>query len=350
MYPAGENLPYNNGDPGIRTKDLKAPLGQAQPADPLRAFVALTSHHVLFPYGFPVQIKSNDPSVIRAAELSWGASRQRFRERPIEMRFVVSDSPTRRKPRFPIFRAQANLLTVVADRQNFACCDLSAGFGFACLTKAAVVHMDYLRYHFLEAMAYTLLDTQHVVAIHAACAQFAGHGVLLVGESGAGKSSFAYACAKRGWTYISDDASSLVRRKEGRTVLGNPFVFRFRPTISSLFPELNGHIKLRNGKPTLEIRTEVLRHIKLAEECAVDYIVFLDRLSSAPEPVRLSPVLRQDAFRRLVKNHFPTELAIQEERVAAIERLSDAHAYELTYREFEPAIDLLESVIHGDEP
>ncbi len=319
--------------------------GQTEVSDPLGAFTQLPLHHVLYPHGFPVHVKSNDPAVIRAAELSWGGHQHRLSEAPIELRFVVSDSSTRRKPPSPVFRAQANLLAIIADRQNFACCDLSAGFGFACLSKGAVLHSDYLRYQFLEAMAYTLLDTQHVVALHAACLQFEGHGVLFVGESGAGKSSLAYACAMRGWTYVSDDASSLIRRKKSRTVVGNPRTFRFRPTASSLFPELHAPVKVRNGKPTIEIRTETLRHVQVAHQATIDHVIFLNRLTLERSQARLARVPWEDSFRRLCPSPFPPELSIHEERMAAMECLLAAQAYELTYKEFDPAIELLEHTL-----
>jgi hypothetical protein len=200
-------------------------------------------------------------------------------------------------------------------------------------------------------MVYTLLDTRNVVALHAACLVKDGHGVLFVGRSGAGKSSLAYACMRRGWTYVSDEASSLVRRRAGRLIVGNPQTFRFRPTASALFPELRGRVKLRNGKPTVEVKTEQLRHSKIAMECTVDHIVFLNRQEDDPNPVRLVPVTREASFRRLFQeNVWPSELAVHGERMDAIERLLDAQLFELTYKALDPAIDLLEQVVRRRKP
>lgn len=314
--------------------------------DPLCACMSLPFHHVLFPFGFPTQIKSNEVLLIRAAEQSWAAFRHRFRESPIEVRFLVSESPTRRRPPSPTFRAQGNLLTLVADAHNFACCDLTAGFGFACITKAAVLNRDYVRYHFLEAMVYTMLDAKHVVAVHAACVAKNGRGMLFIGDSGAGKSSLAYACARRGWTYVSDDCSSILRRRTGRLVVGNPQTFRFRPTASVLFPELKGHTKVRNGKPTLEVPTERLSEIKVADECTVDYIVFLNRIQENGAAARLHLISREESFRRLCQqNVWPSELSIQEERIAAIERLLDSQLLQLNYSDLDPAIDALDEAV-----
>ena len=49
---------------------------------------------------------------------------------PLQVRVLVSDSSATRRPPSPVVRAQANLLTMVADSQNFACCDLANGFCF----------------------------------------------------------------------------------------------------------------------------------------------------------------------------------------------------------------------------
>jgi hypothetical protein len=312
--------------------------------DSLQSSLALPFQQLFFPHGFPVLVKSNDSTVIKAAEVSWSGFRRRFEVPPLEVRFVISESTSSRRPPVPVFRAQSNLMTMVADARNFACCDLAAGFGFACLTKAAAAHKNYLRYYFLDAMVYTLLDTRHLVAIHAACIGMNGHGVLLVGDSGAGKSSLSYACTRRGWTYISDDSVSLVLHEAGRSVLGNPQTIRFRPSAWSLFPELKGRKELRNNKPTIEIGTELLLHIQTAFECTVDYIVFLNRQENDTERVHLGLISREEALRRLSGSRFPEELSIQTDRSAAIQRLLDAQMYQLTYRQFAPAIDLLEQM------
>lgn len=319
------------------------------PADPLKSSVPLGFHHTLYPFGFPASIKSNDQAVIRSAETSWGAFKSNFKLPPIDVRVIVSAISTRRRPPVPTFRAQANLLALVADANNFGCCDLAAGFGFACLTKAATTHSDYLRQYFLEAMVYILLDTQHTVAIHAACVEFEKHGVLFVGDSGAGKSSLAYACTRRGWSYVCDDASSLILRKTGRRVVGNPRTLRLRPSALPLFPEIKGRSLVRNGKPTIEIQTETLRHIRVAQESTVDFILFLKRAETHGAYPSLAAITRQDTFTRLMNNPWPPELSIHEQRTQALERVLDAPAYELTYWDFDPAIQLLERLVRGEK-
>jgi hypothetical protein len=266
------------------------------------------------------------------------------------LRIVVSGGLARRQPPNPTFRAQGHLLTLVADGNNYGSCDLAGGFGFASLTRAAVVHGEYLRYHFLEGMIYTLLDTQCLATVHAACVAFESCGVLLLGDSGAGKSSLAYACARRAWTYVSDDASSLILGRPDRMVVGNPRTFRFRPSVAHLFPELQRHVKSRNGKPTMEVKTEDFPWLKLAHESEIGYVIFLQRNGPDAEDTHLTAVGHAERFRRLSLNPWPSELPIQQQRTAAIERLANAPGYELKYRNFDSAINAMEQLIVEGRP
>jgi len=317
-------------------------------ADPLGASVSLPFHVNLFPFGFLTRIRSNDPTVVRIAEQSWASSRSRFPGRPLELRFWVSRSPMTRCPPRLAFRAQNNLLTGVADSRNFACCDLATGFGVAHLIEAAVRDQSYFRYNFLEAMVYTLLDALHVVAIHAACLVKEGRGFLFVGDSGAGKSSLAYACARRGWTYVSDDCSAIIRRRTGRVAVGNPRSFRFRPAVSTLFPEVEGRISFRNGKRTIEIETGHLPFINTAAECTISHVVFLNRSVQGGGTARLEVLSQRESFSRLSQqNAWPPELRIEEERQATIESLLDAQLLQLTYKDCDSAIEVLEQTIQS---
>jgi hypothetical protein len=300
----------------------------------------------VFPFGFLVRIKSNHQSVIKIAQESWSRFAPKFSAQPLELRFIISESGGSGIPPDATFRAQNNLLSAVADAHNSALCDLRAGLGFAYLSEAAVRDADYFRYTFLEAMTYTLLDAQHVVAVHAACVAENGNGFLLFGDSGAGKSSLAYACARHGWTYISDDCTSIVRRNFRRVAIGNPRTFRFRPAASTLFPEIRGPVSLRNGKPTMEIKSVALPSINTATECVINHVIFLNRCDLAPA---LRPVSRQEFWQRISQqNAWPAELCIEEERQEALKSLLGARALQLNYTHYARAVEALERLTGFD--
>ena len=173
--------------------------------DPLLTKTPLTETRTFFPYGFPVRLESNSPLVIEAAEISWGTYRCRYARPPLEVRCLISESSNPACTEPPVFRAQKNLLSIIADNENFACLDLEQGFSFGWITDATVRSTEYFRQCFLDVMIYPLLEIRDLITLHAACVIFEGRGILLAGDSGAGKSSLSLrACARSGWTYVSD--------------------------------------------------------------------------------------------------------------------------------------------------
>ena len=207
---------------------------------PLWLSMSFPFHHVLYPQGFPLLVNPNDSWSDSGCGDELGRVLQRFRETPIEsLRFLVSDSPTRRKPPNPLFRAQSNLLTIVADAHNFATCDLVDGFGFACLTlKAAVLNKGLIfGSSFPEAMVYILVGMSHVVALHAACVRRTAMECFWLEIPEPADFALPYACARRGWSMFPD-GSWLVLRKPGRNHHRQDprQAFRFRPKRYAFIP------------------------------------------------------------------------------------------------------------------
>jgi hypothetical protein len=318
-------------------------------SDPLLALVPLPHRAVFHPYGFAVSVASNSPMVLKAAWKSWAGLPRRFETPPLELRCVVTQGAASDCPPPPVVRAQRNLTVWVADAENYWCCDLATGFASAWVTGRVAANNRYLRYHVLEGMAYSLLGSLHMVTLHAACVALDGYGVLLAGDSGTGKSSLAYACARRGWTYISDDSSSLVRRSGTRAVLGDPRLFRFRATAGALFPEFQGMKESPHayGKPTVEVRTSSLPAIRSAVESRVDAVVFLNRRDGRVGQAELLPVAWDDAMERLSYSPWPADLPTVGERQSTLERLAGAEAYEMRYRDLDAAADKLEQIVRG---
>ena len=311
---------------GGRTKSLR---------DASRASIPLPFDRMFYPYGFPVLVKSNHLAIMKAADQSWASVQQSFQETPIELRISVSKHTNRRCPPAPILHMQHNLLIMMANSKNFATCDLSGGFGSAWLTKTAVNDSRYLRYHFVEPMAYTLLESLHLLTIGAACVAKDGQGVLLIEEPSTGKPSLASACARRGWTSISDEASCLLRRQAKRVVIGNPPPLCPPPAAGTSFSE----------------HQKCLSHQRIARTSTVDYVVFAKRANVQTGSAHLLPVSRDEARRRLFSDICSFELAIHEEQVTTVERLLQAYVGEMCYSDLDAAIDLLEHLLHrGPDP
>jgi hypothetical protein len=234
---------------------------------------------------------------------------------------------------------------LIADPQNFAVCDSQSGFSYCRVTAATVADRSWFRYVLLDSMVNLILWQTHFARIHAGCVARNGRGVLLCGESGAGKSSLTYACARSGWTLVSDEAPSVLRRSEERIVIGKPQLIHFRESAFELFPELRGRQAKPDaaGKISFEVRTAELQRIQTAYRANIAAIVYLDRHHDGP--AQLVPLSKQEVWRRLSSGLPYFGEPAHDEHLASLRNLLGAETYELRYRNFDRAIEELEKMI-----
>lgn len=295
-----------------------------------------------YPLGFPLFVSTNSDVALEAARQEWSTWTPTYDEPPIILKIEVSASGGGLPPAAE-FHADGHLFAFVADANNLAVCDTQARSGTAWLTSPVVEDAAFFRYHFLEAMALEMIVSQYLTPFHAACVARGGRGMLLCGDSGAGKSSLAYGCTRRGWTYLSDDASYLIRRRAAeRLVLGHPHKVRLRPDAPRLFPELASYtpVPRGNGKLSLEIRTRGLPSFSTTPSTAVDGIVLLNRTSGGAS--HLKQVEKMEARAICEPIFYWWDPRISAEQQAAFDSLLEAsEVFSLEYSELESAIDLL---------
>ena len=134
---------------------------------------------------------------------------------------------------------------------------------------------------------------RYATPVHAGCVAFNGRGMLLCGESGAGKSSLSYACARAGWTYVADDVElSCCNESKDRLVTGNCHQVRFRPSAAELFPEVEGReiTPRAAGKPSIELPTAPMPGMTCAPTAQVDFWFF--STGTRPALRNLCPIAR----------------------------------------------------------
>ena len=340
-YPAllRELQPASDANTG-EAMELETPQEQTFTGDPLLCKVDLPLRAVFYPLGFAFEITTNSQAVLDAAAQSWGHTKQRDRVPILRLRIGVTRGTSKNCPPAPVVRCQQNLLSMVADANNQAICDLNAGFAFAWLTEDAIRHPSYTRYHFIEAVALILISTSYATPIHAACVSRYGRGLLLCGDSGAGKSTLAYACARSGWRFTSDDSSYLKHNSHELRIVGNSHQLRFRPSARDLFPELQGRgvTPRAEGKPSIEVPTAELPGIATSDEALVHHIILLNRWPSAH--AELQPLPR-DAASRYFQQYLSFPDKIRQAQTEALQTLCTADVYELRYQDLRQAIDCL---------
>ena len=307
--------------------------------DPLGYGEALPLEERFFPLGFPLVLRTNSGEVVEAARGSWGEFEKAFETPAIELRIVVrgdEEEAARTLLEGPVFRGKGHLLALVLGTENFAVCDLERGFGFGVLSPGVARNGLFTSFHFLDAMAYLCLCHRDLAPIHGACVARDGKGILLVGQPGAGKSSLAWACARAGLTFVSDDATWLLRSEP--LLIGRPQRMRFRPEALALLPDLAAAPRIETviGKNSFEIRTAAVPNLTSAAWCRPGRVVFLDRQAGGPAECR--PVHAEEGRRRLGEATTLYESRVWSEQEAARARLVGEGALELRYSRLDDAV------------
>ena len=313
--------------------------------DPLGYSTELGVHKRLYPLGFPLDLRTNHREVVEAAEESWPGCNQTFEKEPLELRLAVTDGPSELDPAAPTFRGQGHLLVLAADAHNFASCDLERSIA-ACWLSSSVAHQRaFLRYHYLEAIVHTLLSYRHLTPIHASCVAASGQGVLLSGPPGSGKSCLAFACAKAGLTFVSDDVSYLLRNGDDRTFLGRPQYIRLQPGARTFFPELATYPDSFDidGQPMMEVQTGKLSNIAASDSCQDGHVIFLQRVGRGSS--KLSSLEGDDALARLTLELPRFDKDVNHSQILSLERLVKKGSYVLEYSELPPAVDQIRRLL-----
>ncbi|HLH42256.1 MAG TPA: hypothetical protein VKV74_04665 [Bryobacteraceae bacterium] len=274
------------------------------------------------PLGYPVEIVSGARVVLDIAAKLWGAWPRLFEAAPVQIEVKIHDGPAPLGP--PAFRAPRGELRFCSDARNYAHFEEAGRRGSIAIAQSAA-NGPVFGHHFLEALTLSALDAIFFTPLHAACVSRGEVGTLLCGDSGAGKSSLAYGCARRGWTLVSDDAVHLAPGPK-RMGVGASRVIRLREPGAAATAE-----------QTIEVdaAAEGLR----TRECArIGPCVFLRR---RPGPAAWREIDKNAALDYFLKYLFPRDTACARRR---LREFLDRPALELEYERMEDAADALEAL------
>jgi hypothetical protein len=326
-------------------------MSQSIPArDPVYARMEYPLRRMLYPLGFPVEISTNAQEVLDISVEGWGAFTQLFQTPPIRIHVGVLEGGTIACPPAPSPRVQQHLFSFVADRENYGVIDMAHGFAGLWLTQKALKYRSYVQHFFIECAVVCPIATRFVTGVHAACVERNGIGILLCGDSGAGKSTLAYACAKAGWTYITDDGSYMVHGPDDVLVTGNCHQMRFRPTAASIFPEIAGREitqRAQSGKPSVVFSSATLPGIRCSQTATIKYAVFLNRRERSNLALcRYS----KEVVRKFLRQARFSPMDKMPEHFAAINKLLALDVLQLPYNDLDWAVEQLESLVANGAP
>jgi len=344
----------------FRTEAWEAPIEQlpvptlfktesvqmALPA-PIWSLATLGLRAEFYPMGFPVAIETNSLDVLAAAATAWGDYPRLSESAPVRLRIAVSPraAEASRPMDAPTIDFDTERIYVDGGPGNRAIACLAGGWCEIAFTADRAAAFDYVRYHFLEPLAYLLLAPPHYAFAHAACVALNGRAVVLSGEAAAGKTCLAFACARRGWTYLSGDAAHFLHGPDELTVAGRPFSIRFRESARELFPELKAYpATIRpNHRFSIEADTKTL-NIKTAFRARASHLVFLERRGSV-SVARMEQMASDETVRRLDETVLFGNGSIRKNQRLTLRRFAALPAVRLMYSDFDGAESALRALI-----
>jgi hypothetical protein len=152
------------------------------------------------------------------------------------LRFTADDTARARgAPPRPRFSSGAGLISATIDASNYSVVAPGVRSALVVASPALLARPHELRCELLEFAVFTLVARdQPVLPLHAACVGSRDRAVLLLGESGAGKSTATLQCMLAGLGALSEDVVFVEPRR--LTVTGVPNYMHLRLETPRLLP------------------------------------------------------------------------------------------------------------------
>ena len=293
--------------------------------------------------------RTNDPALLAAAEQSLGRFPVPAGDgRPLRVELYSGATPDDVPAVGRItHRVHDDLYLISGTSHDTAVVDVVHGVAVGFVSSATVADEAMVRYAYIEAMGLSMLTRARAyLTIHAAGVVRDGVGVVIGGPAGAGKSTLAMACARRGFGVFAEDAVFVRVRPQGLELWGMPWTQRLLPDARELFPELVDHVALRrpNGELKIEVDLDAVHPDRAVPCAAPGPIVLLERGTGGP--TRVVPVEAADDGG--LEIHWPWDRGWTSELERGAERLGAGGVYRLHMNGTpDDAVDALEAMLDG---
>lgn len=245
-------------------------------------------------------LRSNSEEILQAMQETFdpaGAEQQP----DLHLRFHL-DSASNDAPRWatPHFRALDHLYYATYGPCDSMLVDQMSRRVIGSFSPAVTHDLRYWKQTVLPVLLGIVSASIGVTPVHCACVVKGGSGLLLGGESGAGKSTMALSLSRNGFAYLSDDCTYLSRTDVGMRAWGLPTPAKLLPDAVSYFPELVSldPVLSLNGEWALNVEPTEISKVERCLSTTPRWLVFLERkVDSSPV---IKPLSSGEAASRLV--------------------------------------------------
>jgi hypothetical protein len=214
--------------------------------------------------GAPVEFLANDARLIRIVDSAFGGlPAHRWRRGTQPLRVVLrldadTDALPARLPE-PRLTSGGGMYAAHFDARNFAVVTPAARAALIHVSRAMLEHPYHLRYELLEfALATLAARAEGLAPLHGACVAWRGRAALLMGDSGAGKTTACLHAVLAGLELVSEDSVFVAPRATRVTGIAS-FLHVRAPEGHARGPF--GEIRRRSGqrKLVIDVRRAGLR-------------------------------------------------------------------------------------------
>jgi len=180
-------------------------------ADPFGEFGARTAGRRVRLLGCDFEFETDSPELRRIVDWSYaGLPRHKLSATVPRVTIRLAQAPAARKhrgiARIEMFSG-AELLGATTSNSDFVVLCPERRTGLIVVSDELLRSPYHVRYELLEFAVFTLATRiQGLVGLHAACVGRHGRGLLLMGDSGAGKSTAALHCLLSGLEFLAEDS------------------------------------------------------------------------------------------------------------------------------------------------
>jgi hypothetical protein len=291
---------------------VRRPITRADPeADPFHELSRNVARERLHVLGALFEFESNDRRLLHLVQTAYaGLPRHRLRQPTPQFHLRLQLVPGRtftaaHGPPPMRMQAGAGLLCGGMDSANFAVLSPAERRGLVVVSRQLLKFPYHARYELLEFAVFVLAGrSQGLVPLHAACVGLGGRGLLLIGASGAGKSTIALQCLLRGMDFLTEDATFVL--PEGMLATGVSNFLHLKRDSLRFFAGAAGAslaspslmIRRRSGVEKLEVDLRRTGYRLAQSPLEVSGVVFLSKRAAGRGSI-LVPIEKKDMLARV---------------------------------------------------